>query len=415
MPGESGARLDFRGLLEAAENAPPVEALDVVAERLAGMLGATDVSFLIADFSGRAVVRFVLAGTAAAEDMRWQGSEGAERVPLADTAHGRVLRTQQTDVARKGEGARLIAPVTDRGDAIGLLELELPRYPDEATVAEVNTAAHALAFLVIANRRYTDLFEWAQRATPLSLAAEIQRRLLPESFTCEAGQLTVAGWQEPSATVGGDTFDYALDRETLHLSISDAVGHAVEAATLATVLVGSLRNGRRRGVELREQARAANEDLTAHTSAGRFVTGQLMRLDLDSGAATIVNAGHPLPLRLRNGDVEEVALDIDMPFGIRPGREFRLQKLPLTPGDRIAFITDGLVEHNAARLDVSTALRDSADLHPREVVQAMCGAVLRVIGGRLRDDATVLCLDWYGGPRRPRETSGGASRRLASD
>lgn len=268
---------------------------------------------------------------------------------------------------------------------------------------------------MIANRRHTDLFEWGQRSTPPSLAAEIQRRLLPDSFTCEAGQLTLAGWQEPSASVWGDTFDYALDRDTLHLSITDAVGHAVEAATLATVLVGSLRNSRRRGAELAEQARAANQDLAAHTSAGRFVTGQLVRLDLDSGAATIVNAGHPLPLRLRDGGVEEVALDVDMPFGIRPGRRFRLQKLPLTPGDRVAFITDGLLERNAARLDVFTALTTTADLHPREVVQALCRAVLRVAGGRLRDDATVLCLDWYGGPPRPRETSAGAGRTIASN
>ena len=48
--------------------------------------------------------------------------------------------------------------------------------------------------MVIANRRYTDLFEWGQRTVPLSLAAEIQRRLLPASYTCEADQFTLAGW-----------------------------------------------------------------------------------------------------------------------------------------------------------------------------------------------------------------------------
>jgi hypothetical protein len=34
-----------------------------------------------------------------------------------------------------------------------------------------------------------------------------------------------------------DTFDFALDRETLHLSMTDAMGHAVNASVLAIVLV----------------------------------------------------------------------------------------------------------------------------------------------------------------------------------
>ena len=55
----------------------------------------------------------------------------------------------------------------------------------------------------------------------------------------------MSGWLEPANAVGGDTFDYSLDRDTLHVSITDAVGHDVHAALLATLLVGSLRNGRR--------------------------------------------------------------------------------------------------------------------------------------------------------------------------
>jgi Stage II sporulation protein E (SpoIIE) len=246
-----------------------------------------------------------------------------------------VLRTQQVDVHGMGDGARLILPVTDRGDAIGVLELILPRYPDAQVVADVAAAAHALSYVVVANRRHTDLFEWGQRTTPFSLAAEIQRRLLPGSFTCEAGQFTISGWMEPASAVGGDTFDYALGEDALQVSITDAAGHEVAAALLATLLVGSLRNGRRRGLDLGEQARNANDALVAHSSVGQFVTGQLMRIDLDTSSAKIVNAGHPFPLRLRDGRVEEIELDIDFPFGIRSGRSFRVQEFPIAPGDRL--------------------------------------------------------------------------------
>src|SRR4051794_41331565 len=100
--------------------------------------------------------------------------------------------------------------------------------------------------------------------TGTRLAAEIQHRLLPGSYTCEAGQFTLAAWLEPAGNVGGDTFDFALERDALHLSMTDAMGHEVEAAVLATVLVGALRNARRAGVGLAEQAGRA------HTGPGGF-------------------------------------------------------------------------------------------------------------------------------------------------
>ncbi|MCU1603814.1 MAG: putative magnesium or manganese-dependent protein phosphatase [Modestobacter sp.] len=51
--------------------------------------------------------------------------------------------------------------------------------------------------------------------------------------------VTLSGWMEPAATVGGDTFAYALDRDFLQVSITDAVGHEVAAALLATLLVAA--------------------------------------------------------------------------------------------------------------------------------------------------------------------------------
>jgi serine phosphatase RsbU (regulator of sigma subunit) len=138
-------------------------------------------------------------------------------------------------------------------------------------------------------------------------------------------------------------------------------------------------------------------------------------VDLRTGRAQIVNAGHPFPLRLRDGRVQEVELAVDLPFGVEPDRPFRLQEFPLQPGDRIVFVTDGMQERNAAELDVAAALADTAALHPREVVHALGAAVMHATGGELRDDATVVCLDWYGGPPRPRESDSGAGRGLASD
>ena len=119
----------------------------------------------------------------------------------------RVLRTQQADVQRVADGARPVVPVTDRGDAIGLLELALPRFPSGRELADIGSAAHAVEYLLVAARPHSDVFECGMRSTPFSLAAEIQRRLLPGAYTCEVGQFTLAGGLEPAAAVGGDTVD----------------------------------------------------------------------------------------------------------------------------------------------------------------------------------------------------------------
>ncbi|WP_409331808.1 PP2C family protein-serine/threonine phosphatase [Trujillonella humicola] len=411
-----GDGIDVGALLELVEAAPPVEAVDAVAAALAELVDAREVSLLLADFSGRAIVRLTTAARDLAPDAgsRAAGEERAETIPLPGSRYERVLRTQDHDVERVGDLWRVVVPVTDRGDAIGLVELLLPAEPVPAVLAEVRTAAHALGYVVIAARRHTDLFEWGQRTTPFSLAAEIQRRLLPASYTCEAGQFTLAGWLEPAGEVGGDTFDYTLDRRSLHLSISDAVGHQVPAALLATLLVGALRNGRRRGHDLAAQAAEAGRALAAEAAPGQFVTGQLLRIDLETATATAVNAGHPFPLRLRDGRVTEVPLAIDAPFGVSPEVPYRVQSFPLEPGDRLVFLTDGMLERNAATLDVSRALAASADLHPREVVHELGAAVLAATGGNLRDDATMLCLDWYGGPPRVRTSEQGADRARTS-
>src|SRR3954469_8980912 len=406
MLDRHAARLDFGQLIAAVENAPPVAAVDVLGARMTEALGARAVSFLIADFSGQALIRLGHAASEAAG--RTQGRETAERVPLTGSPQGRAIATQTVEVEGGAGEARVFAPVTNRGEAIGVLEVSLLEIPDEQTVADIALAAHALAYVVIANRRFTDLFAWGQRSVPLSLAAEIQHRLLPGSYTCEAEQFTLAAWLEPAGNVGGDTFDFALERDTLHLSMTDAMGHEVEAAVLATVLVGALRNARRAGVSLGEQARLANHGLHGFARRGGFVTGQLARIDLRGQTATIVNAGHPSPLRLRGGRVEPVALRADPPFGIVPGHEYQVQPLPLMPGDRLMFLTDGMLERNVADVDLDALLVAGAEIHPREAVQHVVQTILEAAGGELKDDAAALCLDWHGGPPRDRTTNSGA-------
>ena len=406
---DSPRRLDLRSLLTRAEAAAPVGAVDAMAATLLEMLQARDVSLLIADFSGRSLSRLGHAETSNGSGPRRE--ETSSRVPLDGTPYGEAIAEQRTVLIREGGDTRVLAPVTSRGDAVGVLELVLPFEPEPVTLDDVELAAHQLAYVVIANRRYTDLFEWGQRTVPLSLAAEIQRRLLPATFTCEADQFTLAGWLEPAGEVGGDTFDFSLDRHTLHLSMTDAMGHSVRSALLATLVVGALRNQRRAGGSLTDQAQAAHEALMEYAQDGGFVTGQLVHVDLVEQTALVINAGHPRPFRLRDGRVDEIPLVAQAPLGATPDTTWSTQDLSLEAGDRVVFLTDGMLERSAQGLDIPALMLASAHLHPREAIQHLTHAVLQAVGGELRDDATSLCFDWHGGSQGDRVTHAGAEHR----
>lgn len=404
-------RTELRGLLDAVEAAAPVDAVGVLAGALADMVGASDVSFLIADFSGDALIRFLSPQSGSIEP----DADAVTNVPLAGSPYERALRSQEVHVLDGPDGVRVFAPVTDRGDALGVLELAMGRRPTAAEIAFVASAAHALAYVVIANRRHTDMFERGQRNRAFSLAGEIQRRLLPAAFTCEGAEFTLAGWLEPAHKIGGDTFDYSLERDALHLSISDAMGHMVRAAQLATLAVGSLRNTRRSGADVVRQACDANDAILDYADADEYVSALLVRIELGNGVAHVVNAGHALPFLVRDGAVGALALHADLPFGMFRAAPYSLQHLRLQPGDRLVLVTDGMLERNAS-LDIADALRDMQHLHPREVVHSFARAVLGATAGDLLDDATVLCVDWYGPSDGAggRITTAGATQGLAS-
>ena len=188
-----------------------------------------------------------------------------------------------------------------------------------------------------------------------------------------------------------------MERDTLHFSMTDAMGHEVDAALLATVLVGGLRNARRAGVGLAEQARLANDGL-ADYAPGRRVRDRAGRAHRPAHRdrhdrqrrSSAAAAAARRPRRARR-------LRADPPFGTVRGHEYRVQPLPLEPGDRLMFFTDGMLERNAATARYRSAWSRAARHASARSRPAPHPGHPRGDDGELNDDATAMCLDWHGG------------------
>ena len=87
---------------------------------LDGRARARDVSFLIADYSGQSLIRLSHVRRAHADDDDVNRERG-QAVPLAGTPHGRALAEQEVQTIGDADGFRVFAPVTSRGEAVGVL------------------------------------------------------------------------------------------------------------------------------------------------------------------------------------------------------------------------------------------------------------------------------------------------------
>ena len=294
---------------------------------------AADVANALHDAGGNHLVLYVvdyeqetLQPVALASDLLDERPKG---VNIEGTMAGRSFQSQHVLSSETDDGWRVWAPVRERAERIGVLELGFPNVEADIDRDELLALADDLGLLVghltHTAGRYTDLIELRRRRRPMNLAAEMQWDLLPP-LSFSSPELAIAGLLEPAYFVAGDAFDYSLNGEMLGFAIIDAMGHGVHSTLASTLALGAFRYGRRRGLELTVIAEHIDDAVAEHFHGDCFVTGHLASLDVGTGELRWVNAGHPPPLLMRGAKVvAELACEPCLP--LRAGDRHRRDRL----------------------------------------------------------------------------------------
>ncbi|MGW0218244.1 PP2C family protein-serine/threonine phosphatase [Micromonospora chokoriensis] len=290
-------------------------------------------------------------------------------------------------------------PVSMRGERRGVLLLSpVPDDPD--VVAALSDIATALAHELAAVSAGTDVYRAARRAQRLTLAAEMQWDLLPGRSRIRPS-FSLAGQLEPAYAVRGDSFDWSDDGERLWLSTVNGSGEGVAASLLTSLATHALRNARRAGLSLADQAALADQALYDLYRGEQHLSALLMQLDLRSGMMTVVDAGSPRLVLLRDGKVIEQPLEAQFPLGMFEATDYHEQTFPLEVGDRIFVIGDGVLEATGqhtryGETALDRFLRRTGPMEPLDAVRSLIGDLRAFVAGDLVDDAVVVCLDWTG-------------------
>ncbi|MFF1924119.1 PP2C family protein-serine/threonine phosphatase [Streptomyces sp. NPDC058221] len=378
----------------AVRAAAPHALVETVRGALATAYAARSVQLLLADY-GMTVLKPV--GPA-------PGHEGP--LSMHNSPQGRAFGSQRPHEEPAGNGeADHHFPVTVRGERLGVLTVRLPAAGSTPqTMDELAHVADLLGHEILVAERDTDHYQRARRTTRLTLAAEMQWQLLPaRAFT--AAEYAIGAQLEPAYAIHGDNFDWAADGDHLTVSVTNGMGEGIQASLLTNLAVNALRNARRAGIGIEDQAALADQALYDQHRGSAHVSTLLLRFDLATGTVAAVDAGSPQLWRLRGRTVARVDFDAQLPLGMFEESQYVVQNLRVLPGDRLLLVSDGVydtvsplgeayVERGLARAVQATRLLPAASVP---------GAVLRELTdyrqSEALDDALVVCIDWFGRQR----------------
>lgn len=233
----------------------------------------------------------------------------------------------------------------------------------------------------------------------IAVARTLQQKLLPAPGARLPGLSLLARF-EPLAEIGGDYYDYArLADGRSAVAVGDVSGHGLSTGLLVAMAKAGLWTLLESGLEGTPLFIKLNELIHRSTDARNYMTLALFAYDPETCRGTLTNAGQLAPYRIADGAVESLSLP-SFPLGISPRSDFPTRSWQLARGDRLVFVTDGIVEAANASGDpfgferLEALLRAEAAADPPRLEEAILSAVAAHTGGAPpEDDRTLVVVE----------------------
>lgn len=241
-------------------------------------------------------------------------------------------------------------------------------------------------------------------------AREIQMSLMPteKDFNRLPPEIDIYGESSPAKEVGGDLFETVkLCDGRLLVLLGDVSGKGSSAAIIMAIAQTIIKTLAPEESNITNILRKANKYLTAEMEEmdGKFVTFQLVAIDISTGECEFASAGHG-PLLVRRQDInEEIPPKSGMPLGLfdPPLSPFESTKFNLNPGDSFVMFTDGLYEETNQNGEmfgtdqIKKIQKDTAKESAKTITQALITACQQWREGtEAHDDLTVLAIKYLG-------------------
>jgi len=225
-------------------------------------------------------------------------------------------------------------------------------------------------------------------------ARTIQQALLPRSSPYIPG-FAVSGLCVPVGAVGGDWYDFIPMKDGCWgLVLADVSGKGTAAALLMAATRGVLRSLAEASCTPSEVLQRLNQLLVEDLPPARFVTMVYAVLDPERRTLTLASAGHLQPLLIHGDEARFLQTDAGLPLGLALG-EYSEAEIPLSPGCRVVFYSDGITEATNPHEEEYGELRLKEHLlQPGTCGETLLADVRAFVNGfGLHDDATVISVE----------------------
>lgn len=222
-------------------------------------------------------------------------------------------------------------------------------FDEMPTSSDINRLATAIAdmksdILEYVNKEREEATEKQKNESELEIARHIQKSALSTKYPQNAA-FELATTMVPARLVAGDFYDFFfIDDNKFAIVIADVSGKGIPASLYMMKAITLIKNISRSKMGLDSVFDHVNKQLCEGNDTCMFVTAFMAVVDLLTGKAKYVNAGH-LPPLLNNGKEKKfINVKTNVALGVYENATFAEEEIDLEPGAHLLLYTDGVTE-----------------------------------------------------------------------